>query len=110
MPLYIGDYLADTSRLTTEQHGAYLLLLMDYWRNGPLPDDDDQLAAITKLGTASWRKSRPVLIRFFTAMDGRLFHKRVESEKKRAHENSIKRSAAGKNGASKRWGKGVANG
>jgi uncharacterized protein YdaU (DUF1376 family) len=70
MPLYIGDYLGDTARLSTEQHGAYLLILMDYWRNGPPPDDDAVLAQICKLSPNAWAIHRPVLRPFFRQCNG----------------------------------------
>ena len=65
MPLFIGDYLAGTARLTTELHGAYLLLIMDYWMNGPLPDDDAILSSITKMSADAWSIARAVLAQFF---------------------------------------------
>lgn len=51
MRFFPADYLADTRRLTTEQHGAYLLLLMDSWSSGALPDDDAVLARVAGLYT-----------------------------------------------------------
>ena len=81
MPLFIGDYLADTMRLTTEQHGAYLLLLMEYWRSGPLPDDDEELASIAKLSPERWAHQRVKIERFFQIETGKKWHhKRADSE------------------------------
>lgn len=105
MPLYIGDYLADTSRLSTEQHGAYLLLLMDYWRSGPPMDDDEELASITKLSAQQWKKHAAKIRGMFTSVDGRLIQKRCDEERQKAGLVSNKRSKAGKQGAAKRWGK-----
>jgi Protein of unknown function (DUF1376) len=61
MALYVGDYLGDTGHLTTAQHGAYLLLMMHYWRKGELPYDDRQLSKITKLPLKTWCEYRPYL-------------------------------------------------
>ena len=38
MQFYVADYLADTTHLTAEEHGAYMLLLFSYWqlRRAPL--------------------------------------------------------------------------
>jgi uncharacterized protein YdaU (DUF1376 family) len=104
MPLYWGDYLRDTGRLTTEGHGAYLLLISDYWTSGrPLPDDDAQLAAIARLRPARWRRLRPVLAHFFEVAGGLWRHKRVERELERARLLVAERSAAGRAGAQARW-------
>ena len=66
MAIYVGDYIRDTRHLTTEQHGAYFLLLAEYWaKGGCLPDDDEQLARIVGLSPAKWRKIRPLIKAFF---------------------------------------------
>jgi uncharacterized protein YdaU (DUF1376 family) len=97
MPLYIGDYMADTMRLSTLEHGAYLLLIMEYWRQGPLPDDDRALASIAKLDTRAWSKTvGPVIRRYFTSRDGLLHHKRIEAERAKTATISEKRSNAAK--------------
>lgn len=100
LPFYVADYLGDTMHLSTLQHGAYMLLLLHYWRSGPLPSDQGQLAAIAKLDTKAWQTVWPVLQPFFTANgDGTLHQKRMDWELKRWAEISDKRSNAGKRGA-----------
>jgi uncharacterized protein YdaU (DUF1376 family) len=104
MPLYWGDYLKDTGRLTTEGHGAYLLLIADYWTSGAaLPDDDAQLAAIARLPLARWRQHRRVLEHFFEIADGFWRHSRIDRELELAVLLVTERSAAGKAGAKARW-------
>lgn len=105
MPLYIGDYLADTSRLTTEQHGAYLLLMMDYWRVGPPPDDDEILQNVTRLSKFLWKKHRPVLEKLFSVKDGAWHHKRLDEEIARARAGSSAASIKARIAAEARWGK-----
>lgn len=57
MPIYWDAYLADTTHLTTEEHGAYLLLLAAMWRRGgSVPDDDKDNARILGLSAAKWRR------------------------------------------------------
>lgn len=103
MPFYVGDYLGDTQRLTTEQHGAYLLLILDYWRNGPAPDDDAVLQQITKLERSAWRKHRSALERLFQVSDGEWRHKRIDQELVSAQSNAERRSSKAKVAAQARW-------
>ena len=109
MPLFVGDYLGDTTRLTTEQHGAYLLLLMDYWRNGAPPNDDAVLSQITRLELETWKKHRRALERFFRVEGEEWFHKRVEQEIASAKERQEKASGKGKRAADARWSRARSN-
>jgi uncharacterized protein YdaU (DUF1376 family) len=111
MPLWIGAYLADTMKLTTIQHGAYLLLLIAYWRErAPLLDNDDELRSITKMDRADWKRMRPVLEKFFRVEGGVWWHKRVEHEIASAEARSKKATAKAEKAALARWGKGTKQG
>ena len=110
MPLYVADYLADTQHLSTEEHGAYLLLLLHHWRQGQLPTDDERLARIAKLSVKDWLRIRPTIAEFF---DSEWRQKRAEFEREKAEQKVAARKAAGAAGARKRHqqinGKGIAN-
>jgi uncharacterized protein YdaU (DUF1376 family) len=95
MPLYVGDYLADTGHLTTEQHGAYLLLIMHYWKNGGLPTTEPELAAIVRLSERRWKSiCLPIAKLFLSGWQ----HKRIDLELARAELISTKRQIAGMKG------------
>lgn len=102
MPFYVGDYLADTPHLDTEEHGAYLLLIFSYWSRGkPLPDDDKKLQAIAKQPLERWLEIRPTIAEYFDVRDGYWFHERVEEELEKSRKISEQRSEAGRKGGSK---------
>jgi uncharacterized protein YdaU (DUF1376 family) len=104
MPWYVADYLADTAHLTTEQHGAYCLMLMAAWKaGGSLPNHDGQLAAVCRLSAVKWKASKPILLAFFGVDGDRIVHKRVTAERAKAQAISEKKAQNGKGGAAKRW-------
>ena len=105
-PKYIGDFTTATTHLSTEQIGAYELLLMKYYRKkGPLPDDDNQLAAITKLSLNQWRKHRPTIEEFFTIKGGKWINKRADLEIAGIIDRHNTAVAKGKTGMESRWRK-----
>lgn len=118
LPLFVADYLADTAHLTRDQHGAYLLLLMAYWRrSGPLPDDDEYLAQVCKATKHEWKKLKPVMLGFFEKSENLLRNNRSDREIIIARAMKEKKADNGRKGASARWqthpfanGKPMANG
>lgn len=89
MPLHPGDYLTDTAHLSLTEHGAYMMLIMNYWQTGkPLPVDDRKLRGIARMTADEWGHSRELLLEFFTEDAGLLHHKRIDAELARVAERS----------------------
>ncbi|MGE5566180.1 MAG: YdaU family protein [Parcubacteria group bacterium] len=99
MQLYVADYLGDTRHLSTEQHGAYLLLLMAMWRaGGRLPNEAGKLARIVGLTKAKWLRMEADILAFFEPADGEITHGRIEKEMQKYSRISTERSEAGRRG------------
>lgn len=82
MPFFVDAYLADTTHLSTEEHGAYLLLLMAMWRRGGgIPDDDKDNARMVGLTPRQWSAMKPRVVCFFARTpDGGWTQKRLQKE------------------------------
>lgn len=99
MQLYVSDFVGDTLQLSTEQIGAYMLMLMAMWNaGGRLPDDDAKLARVARLSLKRWRAISADLLTFFEREAGEIGHKRLTKELRKALVKSEARAAAGARG------------
>lgn len=97
--MYWAEYLADTRRLSTLEHGAYMLLIADYWQSGePLPDNDAVLAKVAGLTKGKWASIRSAIAGFFEVANGLWRHSRIDRELESAKQRYERRSSAGQKG------------
>lgn len=103
LPLFGSDYLADTRHLSTEEHGAYLLLMMAAWRQDDcdLPADDHKLARIVGLSMRKWQTIKETILEFWTVENGRIYQGRLRKERGYADQ----KSANNRRAADTRWDK-----
>lgn len=99
---YPADYLADgkVQMLTLEQEGAYIRLLCFYWREGTLPSDPVLLRRL--IGKDCSEDTARVVAKCFTLHPNdpsRVVHFRLEEEREKQAEWSLKSSEGGKKSA-----------
>lgn len=112
MPFYVNDWLssARVACMTLEQQGAYMRLLCHCWasQEAAIPDDDEQLAALSGMGQR-WLKNGCQLVRVcfqpHPNKPGFLTNERVAELWVERLEWKEKSRIGGKNSAAKRWGK-----
>ena len=103
MQLYVSDYLADTAHLTAQQHGAYMLLLMNYWQKGrAIENTNERLQHVARLTQDEWLANKSILAEFFLVEGDIWTHPRIEEDLAKVREKSVKASANGKRSVSVR--------
>ncbi|BES72199.1 hypothetical protein RE428_32170 [Marinobacter nanhaiticus D15-8W] len=101
MQFYVADYLADTAHLSAEEHGAYLLLIFNYWQTGKaIPKK--RLQMIARVSNDRWADVEQAISEFFTEVDGCWRHDRIEADLAAVRESQDQRARAGKASAEAR--------
>jgi uncharacterized protein YdaU (DUF1376 family) len=90
--------------MTPQEEGAYIRLLAICWTNDGLPDDDEQLAMLSRLGN-NWNTCSTHVRACFFSKNGKLFNKRLIAEKKKQDDFQEKRRLAGIESGKVRRGK-----
>ena len=107
--LYVDDFTSDgvVELMTTEEIGAYFLLLCKAWREDPpgsIPANDHVLARWTRLSPNRWAECRTSVLAAFTlGTDDRWHQKRMRREFTKWIESSKKRSRSASAAAKARW-------
>jgi uncharacterized protein YdaU (DUF1376 family) len=108
-PFYVNDFAADgvVECMTTEQVGAYALILCKAWYQEPpgtVPADDATLSRWSRLTPERWSEIKAgVLAAFRAGEDGRLHQKRMKEEYAKLMRLLKARSLGGRKGAKNRW-------
>ena len=100
MPLFWGDFLANTMHLSAHEAGAYLFLIAHAWEHeGRIPAEAIRLARIAHVRQDRWKQTWKVLEKFFEIEPGETVitvyrHQRVLDELHRLGKISNNRKAA----------------
>ena len=81
---YVNDWLSspEIMLMTAAEEGAYIRLLAISWAKGGIPDDDKQLAILSRLGEGWFKGSSTKIRACFVKRGGKLVNKRLEKERK----------------------------
>ena len=111
MPMFWGDFLANTMHLTPQEAGAYLFLIAHAWEHqGKIAVED--LQRVARVSNHNWHRVRHRVSQFFDTLSDANFwiSGRVITELTHAAEISSKRKAAAEQKHNKSTSKSSANG
>lgn len=96
---YPSDFVGDTTMLSAEETGAYVLLLCAMWNaGGVLPSDQRKLALAARVDPRRWHFVWPNIAGYFEIEGERITHNRLSKEALRTTEIVSQRKAAGRAG------------
>lgn len=99
---YQADFVSGTLTFTTEEVGAYILLMCHCWDKGLIPSDLRLIARIARLSPQRMRSTWAALSSKFIAVEGGLIQPRLERERAKQQLWREKSAAGGRNTQAKR--------